>query len=136
MTSIRLFDRGIHMAISSKLAIGAVLVAIGLAGLVYSLPVVSNAAASKATVYQESDVPKFQNAYTMYIPIVIASVGVLTGGIALMAIGLTDTFERKNEETAVEAEQKPSRVTTGASHSNASDSSSSIASSKPTTESA
>jgi hypothetical protein len=58
----------------------------------------------------------------MYIPIVIASVGVLTGGIALMAIGLTDTFERKNEETAVEAEQKQSRVTTDASTSNASDS--------------
>ena len=123
------------MAISSKLGIGAVLVAIGLAGLVYSLPVVSNAAASKATVYQESDVPKFQNAYTIYIPIVIASVGVLTGGIALMAIGLSDTFERKSEETAVEAEQKQSRVTTDVSTSNASDSSS-IASSKPTTESA
>ena len=135
MTAMRLFDLGMHMAIASKLGIGAVLVAIGLAGLVYSLPVVSNAAASKATVYQESDVPKFQNAYTIYIPIVIASVGVLTGGIALMAIGLSDTFERKSEETAVEAEQKQSRVTTDVSTSNASDSSS-IASSKPTTESA
>ena len=45
-------------------SIGAVLVTIGVAGLAYSLTM----AASKCAVYQQSDVPRFPDAYRIYTP--------------------------------------------------------------------
>ncbi len=85
------------MAISSKIGIGTALVVVGLAGLVYSLPIVSNAAANKTgPVFQESDVPKYPAAYMQYVGIEIISAFVLTGGIAMLSLGLSDTIKERS----------------------------------------
>ncbi len=84
------------MAISSKIGIGAAIVIVGLAGLVYSLPIVSNAAANKTgPVFQESDVPKYPEAYMQYVGIEIISAFVLTGGIGVLAVGLSDSIKER-----------------------------------------
>ncbi len=70
---------------TSFIAIGAALIVIGLAVLVYTMPIVSDAAASKTPVYSESGVPKLPNNAMSMVPIEIAGVAPLIAGIALMA---------------------------------------------------
>lgn len=85
------------MAVSSKLGIGAALVIVGLAGLVYSMPIATNAAANKSgPVFQESDVPKYPGEDMRYVGIEIISAAVLTGGIAMLSLGLSDSVQGKS----------------------------------------
>lgn len=80
------------MTIPAKLGIGAVLAAVGLAGLVYTMPVISGGLSSKGLVFKEADVPAYQSSVTPYIAIEIASAAVMTGGIVLCTWGYPERF--------------------------------------------
>lgn len=80
------------MRISAKLGIGVALVAAGLAGLVYTMPIISNELSSEGPVYREADVPAYSSSMTPFIAVEITSAAVLTGGIVLCALGYTDRF--------------------------------------------
>jgi len=63
------------------------MLAAGLAGLIYALPIISNAVAAKGLVFKESDVPATPTTLGAYIAIIIASAGLLAGGIFLSIMG-------------------------------------------------
>jgi hypothetical protein len=78
------------MAISFKVWIGFFVIGLGLAGLVYTMQIVSKAAASKGLVYKE-DVPKYPDNMKVYIPMEAASAAIMTIGIVIAALGHADT---------------------------------------------
>lgn len=91
----------------SKIGVGAAITILGLAGLFYTMPMVSNAAASKGTVFTETDVPKFPDSVKMYIPVEIGAAGAVIVGISFMAVGLGEAFPSPPEESDhVEVETK------------------------------
>ena len=67
------------------------MLAAGLAGLIYALPIISNAVAAKGLVFKESDVPATPSTIGPYIAIMIASSGLLVGGIVLSVVGPAST---------------------------------------------
>src|SRR5579884_3047946 len=94
------------MAISANIGIGAAIVIVGLAGLVYSMPLASNAAANKSgPVFQEADVPKYPTNFMQYVALEIISAAVLTGGIAMLSLGLSDTLKEKNQTTQLDTKR-------------------------------
>jgi hypothetical protein len=72
------------------LGIGVAIVTLGIAGLAYSMPMVSNEVASKRPIYKESDVPGYPSSILVYVAMEIASAAILTGGIALCASAQAD----------------------------------------------
>jgi hypothetical protein len=80
------------MTTSVKVLIGAIVTALGVAGLAYSLPILSNAAANKQMILLEAQVQKMPQGMTVYIPIVLGSMGVLVVGIALLSIGASESL--------------------------------------------
>jgi hypothetical protein len=80
------------MPTSFKIGIGAAITFFGLIVLAYTLPIISNAAASKGPVFNEADVPKYPDGARTYILIAIGGVGLLIGGISFMAVGLNESI--------------------------------------------
>jgi hypothetical protein len=80
------------MSVPAKLGMGAALVAVGLAGLVYTMPIISDDLSSKKPVYREADVPAYSSSLVPYTAVEIASAAVMTGGIVLCAMGYTERF--------------------------------------------
>jgi hypothetical protein len=78
------------MVVSSKLIVGLAVVGCGIAGLVYSIPIVSNSIASKVPVYMNSDVHGYSNSMLVYVATEIGSAAILTLGIALSAFGYAE----------------------------------------------
>ena len=56
-------------------------------GLIYAMPIMSNLVAAKSLVFKESDVPATPSSVAPYVAIVIASSGLIIGGIALCISG-------------------------------------------------
>lgn len=80
------------MSIARKLVIGATLAAMGLAGLAYTMPLISNEVASEKPVYKEDDVPEYPRSLQPYTAMEVFSAAVMTGGIVLCAVGLSETL--------------------------------------------
>ena len=80
------------MPTSPKVVIGAIVTFLGVAGLVYSLPALSNAAASKQLVTNEAGVPKLPDNMRVFIVFVLGSTAVLGLGIALVSWGASETL--------------------------------------------
>jgi hypothetical protein len=78
------------MPTSFKIAIGAAITFFGLIVLAYTLPIISNAAASNGPVFSELNVPKYPDDARIYIPIAIGGAGLLAVGISFMAVGLNE----------------------------------------------
>lgn len=74
------------MARSLELMIGAGMLAAGLTGLIYAMPLISSSVAAKNVVFGESDVPATPSSIAPYVAIVIASTGLIVGGITLCAM--------------------------------------------------
>jgi hypothetical protein len=87
------------MPFSFKIIIGAAITILGVVGLFYMMPMVSNAAASKGPVFTEADVPKFPDNMKVYIPIEIGAAGAVIVGISFMAVGLGETLSPPSEES-------------------------------------
>ena len=100
----------------TKSAIGIGMLAAGLMGLIYALPIISNAVAAKGLVFKESDVPATPGTVGPYIAIIVASSGLLVGGIILSIMGSASTdkvppkqdagknaSEHKNDDTKTAA---------------------------------
>jgi len=77
---------------SLKIGIGAALTLAGFLALAYALPIISNAAASKVTVYNEAGVPKIPDSAMAYVPVAIGGAGLLIVGIAFVAVGLNEAI--------------------------------------------
>lgn len=92
------------MPTSNKIGIGAVLIAVGLAGMIYTMPVVASGAAADELVVQESSVPKLPDSLLSYVGIEIASFGTLALGIVTVAIGHYDTFNQTIEKPKEESD--------------------------------
>ena len=82
----------------SKISIGAAITILGLVGLFYTMPMVSNAAASKGPVFTEADVPKLPDNMKAYIPVEIGAAGAIIVGISLMAVGLGESLPSPPDE--------------------------------------
>jgi hypothetical protein len=87
------------MSFSTKISIGAAITVLGLAGLFYTMPMVSNAMASKGPVFTEADVPKLPDSIIVYIPVEIGSAGAVIAGISFMAVGLVEILPSPPEES-------------------------------------
>jgi hypothetical protein len=87
------------MPTSPKIGIGAAITFVGLAGLFYIMPIVSNAAASNSPVFKEENVPELPDAMKMYVPLEFGAVGALIIGIAIMSIGLGETLSLPAEQS-------------------------------------
>ncbi len=99
------------MSISFKVVIGAVITSLGLAGLFYTMPMVSNAAASKGPIFKEADVPKFPDALKVYIPLEVGAATSLIVGISFMGVGLGETLSPPTtieNDDSVETKEKSS----------------------------
>jgi hypothetical protein len=83
------------MAISFKVWIGLSILMLGLSGLVYSLLTFSHAVASHGPVYKEADVPPIPESMKPYIALELASAGIMTAGVVIMALGHYDTFNKE-----------------------------------------
>ncbi|HEV8405395.1 MAG TPA: hypothetical protein VGQ13_05750 [Nitrososphaera sp.] len=82
------------MTISFKVWIGLAIAMVGLSGLVYAIPIFARATASHDLVFKEADVPPFTENMKAYIALELASAGTLALGIAIMALGHADTFDK------------------------------------------
>ena len=91
-----------------KSIVGIGMLAAGLAGLIYALPIISNAVAAKGLVFKESDVPATPTTLGPYIAIIIASAGLLIGGIFFSIMGqgnaeeTTESSKQDTEKNAAE----------------------------------
>jgi hypothetical protein len=88
------------MTSASKIGIGAIITFLGLAGVVYSMPIVTHAAASKGPVFKETDVPKYPDGMWSYIPLEFGSIGALIAGISITAFGFASTPSAAGQHTA------------------------------------
>jgi hypothetical protein len=79
---------------SFRIGIGAIITAVGLARLFYTMPITSNAAASKGPVFSEEEVPKYPDAMKAFIPIEMGAAVALIAGISVMSVGLADAHHR------------------------------------------
>lgn len=77
------------------------MLAADLAGLIYALPIISNTVAAKGLVFKESDVPATPGTIGPYIAIVVASSGLLVGGIILSIMGSASTDKAPSKQDAV-----------------------------------
>lgn len=76
-TSVILMARPIKSVVGASMLVAAVI------GMVYAMPIMSNMVAAKSFVLKESDVPATPSSIAPYEAIVIASSGLIIGGIAL-----------------------------------------------------
>jgi hypothetical protein len=90
-----------------KSIIGIGMRAAGIVGLIYALPIISNAVAAKGLVFKESDVPVTPNTIGPYVAIIIASAGLLVSGVFLSIIGQEST-EKSSELPKQDAEKNAS----------------------------
>jgi hypothetical protein len=91
----------------AKIGSGAALIVIGVAMLVYAMPIVSNAAASNGPVFTEAAVPKVPSGAMSLVPIEIGALGPLVAGIALVAAGSGERLQGpQTDRERAEAEQK------------------------------
>lgn len=86
------------MSYPLKIGVGAATIALGFAVLVYSMPIVSNAAASNSPVYTEAAVPKIPSYAMAMVPIEIGGVGALVIGIAFVAAGTGEALRAPQTE--------------------------------------
>src|SRR5438105_12252834 len=97
------------MPVAAKLIVGAVIAFLGIAGLAYSLPTLSNAAANKHTVFAEAELQKMPDNMKTLVPFVMGSTGVLIVGIALVSLGASEiTSRHKQGDEAVDSRTEPS----------------------------
>src|SRR5262245_42553913 len=78
------------MSVPAKLGMGIALIAAGLAGLAYTMPLISNETSSREPIYREADVPSYPSSLVPYTAVEIASAAVMTGGMVLCAIGYSE----------------------------------------------
>ena len=70
--------------------VGLAVAGYGIAGLVYSIPIISNSIALKVPVYKNSYVHGYPNSMLDYVAVEIGSAAVLTLGIALSTFGYSE----------------------------------------------
>lgn len=88
--------------VSGKMGIGAVLVALGIGGIVYAMPIESSSmivSNNSPVIYDKVAPPALPPSMVPYLGIVAASVVSLVIGIALMAVGETEVFKEKKTTT-------------------------------------
>lgn len=116
------------MVKSLRSVAGLGIIAAGVIGLAYALPMISNIVAAKSVVFKESDVPATPNSIIPYVATAIASTGLIIGGITLSVMGqvqsdrlpsattLTPSRQRQDMEENAEggSEKKDARATEGA----------------------
>jgi hypothetical protein len=77
--------------------IGSILIAAGVAGLVYSMPIVSNAIALKSktepAALGKAPIPVLSSSDTAIFGVEIASIPALIAGISFMAIGQSKVYK-------------------------------------------
>jgi hypothetical protein len=81
----------ILMARQIKSVIGVSMLVAAVVGLIYAMPTMSNMVAAKSLVFKESDVPATPSSIAPYVAIVIASSGLMIGGITLCVLGQVST---------------------------------------------
>ena len=90
--------------ISRNAKIGAILIAAGVAGLVYSLPIVSNAISLKSkaepAALGKAPIPTLPSNDTPVLGIELASIPALIAGVIFMALGQSKVSEVDNAKIA------------------------------------
>ncbi|HVX01551.1 MAG TPA: hypothetical protein VHA09_00195 [Nitrososphaera sp.] len=88
--------------VSGKMGIGAILVALGVGGMAYAMPIESNSMVvdnNSPVIYNKVAPPSLPSSMVPYLGIVGASVASFGLGIALMAVGQTEVFGPKIKKT-------------------------------------
>lgn len=95
------------MTVSGKLGIGAVLVALGIGGLVYLMPMVAKSVAlepNDPSIFNKTAKPVLPSEMVPYVGLEAVSAASLAVGIALSSMGLQDTYKppQQSSKTAPE----------------------------------
>lgn len=88
--------------VSGKMGIGAILVALGVGGMAYAMPIESNSMVvdnNSPVIYNKVAPPTLPSSAMPYLGIVGASAAAFGLGIALMAVGQTEVFVPKIKKT-------------------------------------
>lgn len=96
------------MAVSGKLGIGAVLVALGVGGLAYTMPMVANSVAldpSDPSIFNKTAKPVLPSEMVPYVGVEAVSAASLAVGIALSSLGLQDTYKPRQQSSKTAPEK-------------------------------
>ncbi|MEO9363151.1 MAG: hypothetical protein ABI348_04545 [Nitrososphaera sp.] len=108
---------------SGKLGIGAMLVVLGVAGMVYALPIESNSMVvngDSPVIYEKAPHPPLPSSMVPYLWIVAASAASFVLGIAFLAMGQTEVYKPAvTAHKAKEAEKEKETTQSSPKHADA-----------------
>ena len=96
------------MAVSGKVGIGAVLVALGIGGLVYAMPIVAKSVAlapNDPSIFNKTANPVLPAEMVPYVGLEAVSAASLAVGIALSSMGLQDTYKPRQQISSTTPEK-------------------------------